>query len=90
MSYTYIEVIFMSIVKAKVFMSGRSQAVRLPKEFRIDEKEVSIKKIGNTILLYNSDNAWDEFLAAPSVTLEFGNSILEARNEVAEQERKYL
>jgi antitoxin VapB len=29
---------------AKVFMNGHSQAVRLPKEFRFDSKEVYIKK----------------------------------------------
>jgi len=32
---------------AKLFMNGRSQAVRLPKEFRFDdEEEVLIKRIG--------------------------------------------
>jgi hypothetical protein len=29
---------------AKVFMSGRSQAVRLPKEFRFDVDEVQIER----------------------------------------------
>lgn len=33
---------------AKVFMSGRSQAVRLPKEFRFDTKEVWISRNPNT------------------------------------------
>jgi antitoxin VapB len=36
---------------AKVFMSGRSQAVRLPKEFRFAETEVNIKREGDSIIL---------------------------------------
>ena len=50
------------------------------KEFRINENEVSIKKIGNTILLYNSDDLWNEFFNTPPVTPEFSKSILESRN----------
>jgi antitoxin VapB len=36
---------------AKIFMHGRSQAVRLPKEFRLPGKEVSVRRIGHTVLL---------------------------------------
>jgi antitoxin VapB len=36
---------------AKVFWSGRSQAVRLPKEFRFDTNEVTIRKEGDTVFL---------------------------------------
>lgn len=36
---------------AKIFMSGRSQAVRLPKEFRLQGKEVRIRKDGHAIIL---------------------------------------
>ena len=36
---------------AKVFTSGRSQAVRIPKEYRFDVDEVFINKIGDTVLL---------------------------------------
>ena len=35
----------------KVFTNGRSQAVRIPKEYRFDENEVYINKIGETIVL---------------------------------------
>lgn len=37
--------------KAKVFWSGRSQAVRLPKKYRFDTEEVTIRREGNTIVL---------------------------------------
>jgi antitoxin VapB len=37
--------------RAKLFMHGGSQAVRLPKEFRFDGKEVVIRKQGNKVIL---------------------------------------
>jgi antitoxin VapB len=36
---------------AKIFMHGRSQAVRLPKEFRLPGKEVKVTRVGNAVLL---------------------------------------
>jgi antitoxin VapB len=36
---------------AKLFKSGRSQAVRLPKEFRFEGKEVRIRRYGRGVLL---------------------------------------
>ena len=42
----------MSEVKtAKLFQNGRSQAVRLPKEFRFPGKEVRIRRFGGGVLL---------------------------------------
>jgi antitoxin VapB len=37
--------------RAKLFMNGRSQAVRLPKEFRFEGKEVRIRRHGEGVLL---------------------------------------
>jgi antitoxin VapB len=37
--------------RAKLFMHGRSQAVRLPKEFRFQGKEVKVTKVGDAVLL---------------------------------------
>lgn len=36
---------------AKLFMHGRSQAVRLPKEFRLEGTEVRVSRVGNRIVL---------------------------------------
>ena len=36
---------------AKLFRNGRSQAVRLPKEFRFEGDEVRIRRVGNGVLL---------------------------------------
>jgi len=43
---------------AKIFANGRSQAVRLPKDFRFDDEEVFIKKIGTLVVLIPKDDAW--------------------------------
>ena len=48
------------MVLAKVFKNGRSQAVRLPKEYRVDGDEVYIEKIGNSILIMpKKKSKWD-------------------------------
>lgn len=44
----------MSTTTAAVFMSGNSQAVRLPKEFQLRSKRVSISRRGNEIVLRES------------------------------------
>jgi antitoxin VapB len=43
---------------AKVFWSGRSQAVRLPKEYRFDTDEVRIRKHGNAVILEPIATDW--------------------------------
>ena len=44
----------MTTTTAAVFMSGNSQAVRLPKEFQLRSKRVSISRRGNEIVLCES------------------------------------
>jgi antitoxin VapB len=36
---------------AKLFMHGRSQAVRLPKEFRFEGTEVRVSRVGDKVIL---------------------------------------
>lgn len=43
---------------AKVFWSGRSQAVRLPKAFRIDDETVRIRRHGSAIILEPCPKDW--------------------------------
>jgi len=38
-------------VEAKIFMNGRSQAVRLPKEFRFEGDRVTIRRVDGGVLL---------------------------------------
>ena len=54
MIYTMIYIICRGVRlmdSAKLFYNGRSQAVRLPKEFRFEGEEVYIKKIGSAVVL---------------------------------------
>jgi antitoxin VapB len=44
---------------AKLFQNGQSQAVRLPKAFRMPGNEVVIKKVGNAVVLLPIDHPWD-------------------------------
>lgn len=48
---------------AKLFMNGRSQAVRLPSEFRFEGDEVNIRKDPETgdVVLSRKQKDWDEF-----------------------------
>jgi antitoxin VapB len=48
---------------AKLFMHGRSQAVRLPKEFRLPGKEVRVRRMGHGVLLEPLDFDVDAWLA---------------------------
>ena len=36
---------------ARTFMTGRSQAIRLPLEYRLPDEEIFVNRIGNTITL---------------------------------------
>jgi antitoxin VapB len=47
--------------KAKVFTSGNSQAVRLPKEYQFPDQEVQIQRVGNAVILYPSNDPWQNF-----------------------------
>ena len=47
---------------AKLFTNGRSQAVRLPKEFRFSGNEIYAQKVGDAVLLVPKDKVWEVFL----------------------------
>lgn len=49
----------MSPRTAKLFWSGRSQAVRLPKEFRFEGTEVRIRKERGRVILEPDSESWD-------------------------------
>jgi antitoxin VapB len=44
---------------AKLFRHGRSQAVRLPKEFRLPGTEVRVRRVGRGVLLEPMESAFD-------------------------------
>ena len=46
---------------ARVFMNGRSQAVRLPKEFRFDTDRVLVRREGRHVVLSPMFKDWDDY-----------------------------
>ena len=73
---------------AKLFQNGQSQAVRLPKEFRMPGKEVYIKKQGNAIVLLPKEKSWDALFNSLN---HFAKDFKIVRNQPDEnQERKTM
>ena len=72
---------------AKIFMNGRSQAVRLPKDFRFDCDEVFVYKHGEGVLLAPKKSSWNDFFDQPSV---FGDDFLNSREDSAPQDRDFF
>jgi antitoxin VapB len=67
------EVPMPSAAVAKIFMNGRSQAVRLPKEYRFDTDEVYIsKEDGRIILTPKTAKSWKEFFEVHEPCPDFG------------------
>ena len=61
--------------RAKLFWTGRSQAVRLPKEFRFDGESVAIRREGQRVIL-EPDDAWPQefvewLMAGPHLPADF-------------------
>lgn len=71
---------------ARVFQSGNSQAVRLPKEFRFNSEQVEIFRQGDDIVLRerpaSAAGIFDALAALPADILEGG------RNDALPQERE--
>ena len=76
----------MCAIKAKIFMSGHSQAVRLPKEYRFDTDEVCITKRGQNVIISANKPTWDEFFDSKPV---FDDQFLEDRSDALPQERAF-
>jgi len=47
---------------ARLFANGRSQAVRLPKEYQFKGENVYIQKVGEAVILVPFDKDWETFL----------------------------
>ena len=73
---------------AKVFMTGRSQAVRLPKEYRFEGDEVLIKRVGDAVVLLPRTRSWDTLFESLE-QFEPGFK-LERRQPKAQQKRARL
>jgi antitoxin VapB len=73
---------------ARLFQSGRSQAVRLPKDYRLAGSEVAVKHFGSGVLLMPIDAPWDILEAAlaafePGFPLEREQPETQSRPDIA-------
>jgi antitoxin VapB len=70
---------------AKVFKTGRSQAVRLPKEFRFKGDEVGINRVGDVVILFPRNKGWE--VLARSLDL-FTEDFLAERHQPSKPDRR--
>ena len=71
---------------AKLFENGRSQAVRLPKEYQFKGNDVYIHKIGEAVILFPVDKEWEVFLHGLNSFSE--DFMSEERSQGNEQKRE--
>lgn len=78
-------------LKARVFMSGRSQAVRIPAEFRFSADEVYIRRDPQTgdLVLSQVPSSWDEIFAAIDEA-KFPREFMADRQQGVQEEREAL
>lgn len=70
--------------EAKLFQNGKSQAVRLPKEYRFQGTKVYVKKVGNVVLLIPEHDSWQSLLESLSL---FSDDYMAERNQPETQDR---
>ena len=73
------------MLSSKVFISGNSQAIRLPKEYRVDDKELFIQKIGSTIILFPKKNPWEAYEKSLN---EFSDDFMEDGRKQPEMQKR--
>lgn len=72
---------------AKLFQNGRSQAVRLPSEYRFDGSEVDVRKIGNALVLLPKEDPWRSLVDSLD---RFSSDFLDDREQPRPQSREDL
>lgn len=76
----------MATKKTRIFMSGNSQAVRIPREFQLDGDEVEIQQRGNTLVIRPKKLSWAPLM--DSFTKFTGDFMEQGRLQPAIQKRK--
>ena len=73
---------------ARLFTNGRSQAVRLPKEYQFIGEDVYIQRVGEAVILFPVDKEWEVFLHGLN---SFSDDFLsEGRLQGTDQKREKL
>jgi len=72
---------------AKLFVNGRSQAVRLPAQFRFEGTEVLIERDGDAVILRPKPQGWGDFFSADPRTPD---GFLADRDQEPPQDKDWL
>ena len=72
---------------AKIFMNGRSQAVRLPKECRFAGNEVYVRKLKGVVMLVPKEKPWQSLVASLD---QFTPDFMDERGQPDQQSREDL
>jgi antitoxin VapB len=73
---------------ARLFINGRSQAVRLPKEYKFSGESVYVQKVGEAVILVPFDKEWEVFMHGIN---SFSDDFMsEGRSQGIDQERDKL
>lgn len=73
---------------AKLFQNGRSQAVRLPMEYRFEGSEVYVRRApSGDVILSRKPESWDDFFELMK-TVHVPEDFLADRNDAPPQKRK--
>lgn len=69
---------------AKIFQNGKSQAIRLPKDYRFRGSKVYLKRIGNAVVLIPEQDSWQTLLESLD---QFSDDFMAERQQPPVQER---
>jgi len=70
---------------AKIFTNGRSQAIRLPKEYRFKDDEVYINKIDDIVVIMPKNKKMASLM---NIINKFTDDFMDERNQPAVQARE--
>jgi antitoxin VapB len=72
---------------AKIFQNGKSQAIRLPKEYRFQGTKVYVKRVGNAVVLIPEHDSWQTLIESLD---QFSEDFLDVREQPVTQDRAEL
>jgi antitoxin VapB len=70
---------------AKLFQNGKSQAIRLPKQYRFKGTKVYIKKMGNAVVLIPEQDSWQSLIESLDL---FTDDFMAEREQPETQQRE--
>jgi antitoxin VapB len=83
-SYIYSSIY--TVKTTRVFQSGNSQAVRIPREFQFDVDEVEVARQGHALVLRPVRRSWDDLVS--SLTRFSADFMAEGRRQPPRQKRR--